>query len=153
MNLVITEAKREDVDGLCNRLRDIDMLEVSSLGGTAKEALLEGFDGGMIFTAKDKKDNVVCMFGSADAEVGDAGVVWMLGSELVDTYKKDVLKLTKKFVEIISKPYKEVYNYIHEKNKKSIRWLKWCGFDVDCSRTYQFGGENFYYFKKDLSHV
>ena len=93
------------------------------------------------------------MFGSADTDIKGTGVVWMLGSVLVEKYKKDVLKLTKQCVEKICKPYSSVYNYIHESNAKSMRWLRWCGFDVDNARTYQFGGENFFYFHKDLSDV
>ena len=151
MNLVITESKREDIDDLEGRLRDIDLLEVSSFGVSPKEALLEGLDG-MVFTAKDKDDNVVCMFGSADSEVKGTGVVWMLGSGLVEKYKKDVIKLTKDCVKKICAPYKCVYNYIHQSNDKSIRWLKWCGFNVG-SQVHQFGGQDFYYFHKDLNNV
>ena len=150
MNLVITESVKSDVDGMQDNLRKIDKLEVTSIGGTPREALLEAFDGGMTFTAKDKQDNVVCMFGSVDSQVKDTGVIWMLGTPLVDKYKKDVMKLTHKFVKKVCEPYRHVYNYIHKDNKKSMRWLKWCGFNVDKSRTYQFGGEPFYFISKEV---
>jgi len=152
VNLVITKSKREDINCLESRLREVDLLETASFGVSPKDALIDGLDG-MAFTAKDKKDKVVCMFGSADTDIKGTGVVWMLGSVLVEKYKKDVLKLTKQCVEKICKPYSSVYNYIHESNAKSMRWLRWCGFDVDNARTYQFGGENFFYFHKDLSDV
>lgn len=152
MNLNITKAEKCDAESLCKELRDIDKLEIKSMGGTPREALLSSLDD-MTFTAKDKSGRVVCMFGSLRSDyIEEWGIVWMLGSPLVDKYKKDIIQLTKKFVNKITSPYKKVYNYIHQDNKKSIRWLKWCGFKVD-KKKYMFGGEIFYFFQKDINHV
>ena len=117
MNLVITESVKSDVDGMQDNLRKIDKLEVASLGGTPREALLEAFDGGMTFTAKDKQDNVVCMFGSVDSQVEDTGVIWMLGTPLVK-YKKDVMKLTHKFVKKVCEPYERVQ--LHTQGQQEV---------------------------------
>lgn len=154
MNLKITKAEKCDAESLCEALRDIDELEITSMGGTPREALLEAFEGGMIYTAKDKAGKVVCMFGSGDSEYEKgSGVVWMLGSPLVEKYKKDVIRLTKRFVNKITSPYKKVYNFIHKDNSKSIRWLEWCGFNIDKSEKHEFGGESFYFFHKEVADV
>jgi RimJ/RimL family protein N-acetyltransferase len=43
-------------------------------------------------------------------------------------------------------------NYVHAKNKLSIRWLKWCGFTLDMEVPELINDEEFYLFWRN-GHV
>lgn len=59
------------------------------------------------------------------------GVVWMLGSERLDTLscQRDLLRTSRPQVEIWKEQFPALlYNFVDERNTQAIRWLKWLGF-------------------------
>lgn len=150
--LKIVEAHPMDAMYLAPKLRQIDLLEVKSVGHTPYEALSLGFNlpNSVVYSGLNSNEQVVLMFGCSQApDDKDAGVIWLLASDELDELRKDFLKLSKHWVEQVSSPYKYVYNLVHKTNKKSIRWLRWNGFTVDTDTIYKQGGEDFHLLIKE----
>lgn len=59
----------------------------------------------------------------------DDACIWLLTTPEIEKYPKRVMELSRKFLnEIKALGYTKVHNYIHERNRTSIRWLKRLGF-------------------------
>jgi hypothetical protein len=145
--LNIVDALHRDAINLAPHLRDIDKLEVKCMGSTPEASLLSSFNlpKAKVLSGYDDADNVVFMCGVSQCSNDPRnGVIWMLTSDLAKQHKKDILRLSKPTIDKLSEGFDTVYNLIHKDNKSSIRWLKWCGFDVLNNKTYKQGGEDFY---------
>lgn len=59
------------------------------------------------------------------------GCVWFVAHEEVEQYKKDFFYTSKKEVYGLFKNFDYIYNYADAENKKSLKWLKLIGFQVD----------------------
>lgn len=78
------------------------------------------------YTILDDHENVIAMFGvSLDA------VVWMLASDdLLKNFTDRFLRECRFWVDVLQGPHRVIYNYVDHRNRKSISWLKFCGFEM-----------------------
>jgi hypothetical protein len=58
----------------------------------------------------------------------EVGAPWMLGTPQVEKATKRWLPKAQAIVEWMHNRYPVLTNIVHKKNTKSIRWLKWMGF-------------------------
>lgn len=150
--LKLQKALHRDAINLAPKLREIDKLEVECLGHTPEAGLLSGFSlpNAVMLSAFNPNNEIILMCGVSDCPTNSkAGVIWMLASNEIQQHKRDILKLSKSTLILLSNNYDYVYNFVHKDNKTSIRWLQWCGFTVDKSNTYKQGGEDFYLLIKE----
>jgi len=54
--------------------------------------------------------------------------IWFLSSKDLLEHYKEFTKRTKKEFNYFTEGCGEVYNYVHTKHKRALRWLKWLGF-------------------------
>lgn len=121
--------KPNDIDGLV--FRDMDLLEMREAMKMSPQDQVD------LSWEKSKKmrwtvwygDQVACILGCVGVD-GKFGVPWLLGTELSKKVKRAFLKEIKDCLGTMIKEYKFLINYVHPKNKQSIRWLKWLGFTV-----------------------
>jgi hypothetical protein len=78
------------------------------------------------YTILDDEENVIAMFGvSLDA------VVWMLASDdLLKNFTDRFVRECRFWVDVLQGPHRVIYNYVDHRNRKSISWLKFCGFEM-----------------------
>ena len=78
------------------------------------------------YTIVHDDNSVIAMFG-----VSEDGVVWMLASDtLFQIHTERFLRECRFWVDILQGPHRVIYNWVDHRNKKSIRWLKFCGFEI-----------------------
>ncbi len=148
----LQKALRRDAINLAPQLRPIDKLEVECTGSTPESSLLHCFNlkNSVVLSGVNDNNEVILMCGVSECPNNpENGVIWMLASPSIRKHRKDILKLSKVTVDKLSKDYKLVFNLVHKDNKTSIRWLEWCGFTVDKTKTYEQGGEDFYLLIKE----
>ncbi len=148
----LQKAIQRDAINLAPQLRPIDKLEVECTGSTPESSLLRCFNlkNSVVLSGVNDNNEVILMCGVSECPNSpDVGVIWMLASPSIRKHRKDILKLSKGAVAELMTGYKSVYNLIHKDNKTSIRWLEWCGFTVDKTKTYEQGGEDFYLLIKE----
>jgi len=129
----VRPAKLEDSLQLAPRIRKGDRQEImASDGASPLEALV------IPFTQKNakiysiigtKSEGVIGMFGSSPTKEKGYGVVWLLSSETLFKHTKQFIKECPKWVNDMSKGYKYVYNFVDERNWKSLKWLQFLGFE------------------------
>jgi hypothetical protein len=145
---VIRESTLDDAISLGNRLRWSDIQEIlASSGRIPSVALKEGFLRSDLCWTAWKGDLQIAMFGvGARSAMSTQGCPWMLGSEELDHAVIGIGRFSRYYVEKMSERYNYLENFIDMRQKKSIRWLKWCGFKIEDPEPFGIHGELFHRF-------
>jgi len=129
----VRKAIRADVAHLAHKICKADRDEIKASDNiTPSEALLAPFNYKEAITFSvigTDEEYVIAMFGSVPSPEKGYGVAWLLSSEKLFKYKKEFIKQCPKWVKELGKPYKYIYNFVDVRNKKTIKWLKYLGFD------------------------
>lgn len=123
----IVEADSSHIAPIAGNMRPIDKLECMALSGTGPfESLEEALAISQLAYTVLKDGKPIAMGGVAGA--GDIGSVWILASEDFYSFRKEMLRLTPKYLRLFHSKYPLLFNYVYAGNEKAIRWLKWAGF-------------------------
>ena len=63
--------------------------------------------------------------------LGGVGVPWLMGSNAIMKYKSSFMRYGPELIEQMLDVCPKLVNYVHVKNKASVRWLKQVGFKFD----------------------
>jgi|TARA_B110000483_G_scaffold68811_1_gene85928 hypothetical protein len=129
----VRKAELNDALELAPKMRMGDRKEImASNGSTPLESLVIPFTqkGAKIYSIiGTKSEGVIGMFGSTPTKEKDYGVVWLLSSEHLFRHIKQFIKECPKWVAEMSEGYEYVYNFVDERNWKSLKWLQFLGFE------------------------
>lgn len=140
----------EDVEFVIANIRDEDAAEIAAFdGGNVSDALLrETPDMDKNAFVWERQGQVHAIFGVNPVEDRDkVGVIWMLATNTFDDHFMAFAAACKVVVEEMIKDYEYVFNYVHADNIKSIKWLKWLGFDVRDAEPIGINGAEFHRFE------
>lgn len=101
-------------------------------------------------------DAPICAFGAAPSDDPSVGTVWMLGSPRMDepVNALAILRRTRPYLTELHETYPILSNYIDARNDRSLRWLEWCGFQVDeAVPDYGLEGRLFFLFSRQRDRV
>lgn len=129
---VIRRPTVEDLEFIIANIREEDRQEVADFDGDTIADVLEPtpdmFEHSWVW---EYKGQVHAVFGVNPIEGHEGvGVIWMLATKFINEHLSAFISSSRLAVNMVVKNYKYVYNYVSVKNKKSIRWLKWVGFDM-----------------------
>ena len=141
---------------LAPKIRIGDRKEIMASDGCSPlEALVTPFtqENAKIYTIVGTKDEgVIGMFGSTPTKLEEYGVVWLLSSEHLFKHIKQFIKECPYWVAQMSKDYKYVYNFVDERNWKSLKWLQFLGFEPkEKIEQYGYGKLPFLLMMKELN--
>lgn len=133
MNVTVVPLSVYHAEKIKGKIREEDIREIYATNhGDAYTSVLYGAElsdpGWAVVT--DSED-VVCCFGVTPYnkdEVNSLGVVWFIGTNLMDSIKLKIAKRSKAYIKKMMDKYNFIFNYVDERNQASVRWLKWCGF-------------------------
>lgn len=132
-NIVIRPVRPGDVEQLVVKMRQADVAELDALGlsdhiGCLRQSVA---DSAFCYTAV-QGDEVVCVFGvvPADGVFGDYGIPWMLGTDLVTTNQRVLMRLCRPYIDEMLRAYPNLFNVVHAENSRAVRWLKCVGFSL-----------------------
>jgi len=145
----------QDALELSQRLRLIDQLECDLWSFTPLQALLAPFsypDLKHNYTIIDDDNRVVAMFGVVPASETTKpefahGIIWLLGSDLMKYHTRQFMRNNLKWLNLMQNDYPYVSNYISTANKKSIKWLRWLGFEFNLKTILVKGHEMVYFYR------
>jgi hypothetical protein len=122
----VVEATYDHVDRIYPYMRKADQIEVACMGHDPMTALLHGLQyDDVTLTALDPEGVPFAMFGVG--QVNAQAYIWWLATDSVMDNSYDFIKASRKWTQILTKPYGATFNYVHEDNKLAIKWLKFCG--------------------------
>lgn len=132
MTHTIVQSTKDHVLPIARNARPSDTQEVAAAGGrTVEEALLDGLRVSSRCRTIMDGEIPIAMFGVAPDVVTGLGIVWMLGTPLMDEARMFILRNSVKEIEgLHTAGGHTLYNYIDVRNEASMNWLKWCGFET-----------------------
>ena len=128
----VRKAELKDALELAPKIRKGDRQEImASDGASPLEALVIPFtqQGKIYSIIGTKSEGVIGMFGSNTSKEKGYGVVWLLSSETLFKHTKQFIQECPKWINDMSKGYEYVYNFVDERNWKSLKWLQFLGFE------------------------
>jgi hypothetical protein len=148
----VRKALREDAVELARKLRAADLQEIkANLGKDPLTVLEQGVnDSDPCYAVVNEQDRPLALFGVVPDTVDeDVGLVWLLGSDELAEHPFFVLRNSRKWVEILQRRYRVLWNHIDARNELHMRWLQWSGFTL-LRRVEKYGVEQraFYEFEK-----
>lgn len=138
---------KSDIDAMKDRLRQTDVHEIyASHHRTPEEALTMCVEK-TIFAATIENGRPAGIFGiNTENILGRSATIWMLSTDDLDKIGVRFLKNSRWFVDYMLEYYPFLENYVHEKNVKSIEWLKFLGAIIEDKQPYGIDGELFHHF-------
>ena len=143
----VSYSVQKDVDYLKTRLRKDDIVEIwASNHLTPREALQKSLNESFI-SLTIHNGSPIAMFGvNGHSILGEKACIWMLGSDDLEKIKIRFLKNNHNFINYFLGYYPYLYNHVDDRNKKSIKWLKFLGAKIDEPKPYGKDGKDFRYF-------
>lgn len=128
---IFRPATIEDAIALSQDLRIEDEAEVRALTGKASlDSLIQGVNlSDLPVAIVDDEGSILGLFGAVTvSNAPRIGVIWMLASPKILTYRRQFAKESRHWVEALQAQYDLLCNVVDERNTVHIRWLQWCGF-------------------------
>lgn len=148
MKVEVIDATENKAVLMLNRMRSEDQAECLAYESkTANVALLEGVMCSEYCKIVLLDGTPVACFGVRSVPLAPGyGVPWMLATEEFFKIRRFVVRYSKKYIHRMLLRFPMLVNYVHKKNKVSVRWLRWCGFKFEKARSAGPAGELFYRF-------
>ena len=146
---IIRNSMQEDVEFLNTKLRQSDVDEVwASHHHTPEEALKISITNALLCITAIKNGIPICIFGiHPDSILGNKATIWFLATDELKKHSKQFLRLSKGFISYFLEYYPLLYNFVDDRNRQSICWLKWCGANMNGAVTYGIEKMPFHYFE------
>ena len=133
MEVKFVKPTQELVEAIAADMRQADADEVwASNRNTPIEALMKGWEISNYTTVVTVNDEPCVMIGLAIRDIlSGSGVPWLLGTENALKYKRQFITQVPAVISEMLDICPRLYNYVHVKNKVSIKWLKLIGFTLE----------------------
>jgi hypothetical protein len=134
---------------LKDRLRKSDIDEVwASAHYTPEQALRFSLKISLMAFTVEYHGVPVAIFGVApDNLTGSRASIWLLGTDDINRMRITFLKESRKFIRYFLWFYPVLYNFVDDRNKKTIEWLTWCGAQFLEPAPYGYDGLPFRFFE------
>ncbi len=144
-------ATTEDILVVAENMRYIDRKELELAGGGEPfEVVRKGFENSIYCRCIDIDGVPAALFGVRRPFIlSKRGLIWLLATEAMAKIKKNFVKNSIDYVNEAFEYADLLENYVWIENKKSIRWLKWSGFNFDPPKPYGLKKALFLHFYKE----
>ncbi len=136
------------IEYVADNMRTADVVEITAASGTPPLLTLNnGVDASMLSAVAYANDEPIAVLGLVSRGLlSDTGVPWLLGTHSAMKHKRAFLQESPPVIAEMLRHTSKLENWVHAKNKTSIRWLKWLGFTIDEPVPFGVSGELFHRF-------
>lgn len=121
----------ELLDYIADHLRDQDRVEIAALGKTDfRAALHQSVAESNWAKVAVLNAEPIAVFGCGEygSLLAPIGVPWLLGTDAVQTRRRDLMRLSRRYISTMLQDYPRLMNAVHADNSVSIAWLQRLGF-------------------------
>jgi ribosomal protein S18 acetylase RimI-like enzyme len=148
-DIVLRAPRAGDAEELAANLRAQDRAELVACGESdAVAAIKDGIEASVLCWTIDVGGRVAAVLGLTPLEglLGDIGVPWMLGTDLVRRHRGALVRLAPAYIARMLAAYPHLLNFVHAENSVAIRWLRSMGFELQPAIPYGPLGAPFHRF-------
>lgn len=154
--IVVRVTKPWDIAYLKDHLRQCDVDEVWASKHHTPEDALKSSQESAVLSLTIIKEVPIGIFGiSPRSFIGAKASVWFLATDDLDKIGRRFAKHSRHFIDMMLGYYPYLFNFVDDRNEKSIKWLKMCGATIEDPKPY--GPDNtpfrFFYFYRGDDHV
>lgn len=126
----LVRATQAHVDQLVADMRDEDAAECAAFGLTPAQALSRCLASRNTL-AGVADDKTVAIFGLRTGDYHPRlSLIWLLSSREANAHKIAFARWSKAFVDDKKHTHKWMGNFVDARYEKSVKWLKWLGFEI-----------------------
>lgn len=132
--LVIKKLERADAERMAAMMRPVDRLEASAMsgGGPLPAVMIHMQTRSSGGKAAYYNGGLLCCWGRVNgtALTGECNP-WMVATDLIESRaaRRELIARTRKECRKLLRGFRRGWNMVYEGNKRTIRWLKWAGFE------------------------
>ena len=139
----VRKSVKSDIQFLADHIRIEDKREIEALGCNAFKAFEYGHKAGSYTGLYHGVP--MAMFGTyKQVLLSDNACIWMLGTRDIDNCSREMLTITRKYIDYELNNHKELFNYVDARYKKALKWLRVLGFSFSEPLKAGINGEIFY---------
>jgi hypothetical protein len=134
ISLHVRTAEPGDLPVLVCGLRAADVRELEAASGETAEIVLEAGMGMSepCLSLIGEGDLPIAIFGVVpDPAAPDVGLIWFVASEALMKHGLLFLRHSRAWIEKLEVRYRVLWNWVDARNTEHLRWLLWCGFQVE----------------------
>lgn len=148
--ITIREARPDDADRLLLELRQCDRQEAEAMAGASQVDFVMRYTVGASLAAwtAEQGGELVAMFGVVPISiVNGIGCPWLLGTDRMDRLPRAVMENTRAYIPTMLALFPHLINFIDARNQRSIRLLRWLGFQILPAQPFGVRGLPFHRFE------
>lgn len=128
-NFIVRDSIEKDIQEIADNMRQSDIKEIwASHHYKPLEALKISFRDSILCMTVELDGKAIAMFGaSPEGLFSKRASVWLLASDELTKIQRIFIKQSRAFINYMLTFYPYLYNYCYAKNKKTIKWLRFCG--------------------------
>ena len=149
------EAVIGDILSIAENMREADRNEVwASHRHTPLKAVISSFQQSSLVWTIHHKGFPVAMFGVASqGALCDVGYPWLLGTDKMSNITIEFLRFSRYYVQQMLAGFRMLENWVDARNEKSMKWLQWCGFELEEPAPWGFDNLPFSHFTMEQKNV
>lgn len=146
---VIRPVQPGDAQAIAGSLRAADVAEVRAASGLIPDASFLERCIGMsdpVFTI-DIDGAPAALFGVTELNPHlGVGAPWLLATPALDRHPRVLITEGPEYIRRLRNQWPILVNFVHAKHHRSIRWLRWLGFNLHPAEAHGVAGEQFHRF-------
>ncbi len=149
-DVLIVPAQVDDATPLAQNLRESDLQEMRAYGHglEPEEALRRCVRSSVMAWSSYIDGELACIMGVAPLSiVSGIGSPWMMGTPVLDAHSRILVRETPEYIAKMLTAFPHLVNFVHTKNRTSVRWLRRLGFTLHAAAPYGALGEPFHKFE------
>ena len=148
MNALIRMATEHDIEVVARNMRVRDVEEIKAASGRCPlDSLRAAFtDSALVWAACNERGPFV-IFG-VNHFFADVGAPWLLATDDLAKHRRQFLSVTPAYIDQMHQQFPVLINYVDARHTDSIRWLRWCGFDIAPAETHGVERRPFHRFSR-----
>lgn len=152
----IVKANEKHIPFVAANMREEDKRELAAVSGHRPfDALANSLGFSLLAWTCLVENRPACMWGVCPCHKPDFhGIPWLLATPEITRISFEFAKQSRRYVQHMLAPFPYLENFVHAKNKVSMHWLEWCGFELDRRPIKMgMGNENFYRFRMNKTEA
>jgi hypothetical protein len=120
------------IRGYCETMRDRERKTFEQLGWDVEKRLTHEVAASLFCYTGLADGQTVLIYGArCDTIFADEAYVWMVGTKLMERYPLTIARHSRAAIGLLRENFRRIHGLVLGEFECSIRWLRWCGFDVD----------------------
>lgn len=144
--VVVRKSIPSDIENMELKQSDVDEIWASHNHRPLEALRLSIKVSTICFTIEDNGKPIAIFGINPSTIIDNKAVIWLLSTPMLKLRAYRFIKHSKKFIGMFLDFYPYLFNFVDDRNKESIDWLRRCGAVIDDPKPYGVEQKNFRYF-------